>query len=117
MFFSHLVDIANRFHKCFSSFSNSEFSPGSRIIDIFSDRFSFNVCDKRKDIKFQAQELDRLTLESSSSPLVALVASDASIKNNIATFIAYIYMANKPLTKTIHHAVNVINTEAKLYCH
>ena len=50
----HLVDMANRSHECFSSFSplNSEFSPGLRIIDNFSDRFSFNVCDKRKDNKF-----------------------------------------------------------------
>ena len=50
----HLVDMANRSHECFSSFYplNFEFSPGSRIINIFSDRFSFNICDKRKDIKF-----------------------------------------------------------------
>ena len=113
----HLVDMANRSHECFSSFSplNSEFSPGLRIIDIFSDYFSFNVCDKRKDIKFWAQELDKLTLESSSSPLVTLIASDASIKNNIATSIAYIHMVDKLLTKTIHHAVNVTSTEAKLF--
>ena len=60
----HLVDMANRSHECFSSFSslNSEFSPSSRIIDIFSDCSSFNVCDKSKDIKFRAQELDKLTL-------------------------------------------------------
>jgi len=109
--------MANRSHKCFSSFSslNSEFSPGSRIIDIFSDHFSFNVCNKRKDIKFRAQELDELTLESSSSPMVALVASDASIKNNVVTSIAHIHMVDKPLTKTIHHAVNVTSTEAELF--
>ena len=114
---SHLIDMANRSHKCFLSFSplNSEFSPGLRIIDIFSDHFSFNICDKRKYIKFQAQELDELTLESSSSPSVALIALDASIKNNVATSIAHIYMVNKPLTKTIHHAVNVTSTEAELF--
>jgi len=94
---------------------NSEFSPGLRIIDIFSDCFSFNVCDKRKDIKFQAQKLDELTLESSSSLLVTLIASDASIKNNIATSIVHIHMVDKPLTKTIHHAVNVASTETKLF--
>jgi len=34
----------NRFNKVFSSFDpyNSEFSPGSRIIDIFSSCFSFH---------------------------------------------------------------------------
>jgi len=109
--------MANRFLKCFSSFSplNSEFSSGLRIIDIFSDHFSFNVCDKRKDIKFRAQELDELTIESSSSPLVTLIALDASIKNNIATSIIHIYMVDKPLTKTIHYAVNVTSTKAKLF--
>ena len=113
----HLINMANRSHECFSSFSplNSEFSPGSRIIDTFSDCFSFNICDKRNDIKFWAQELDDLTIESSSSPSVTLVASDASIKNNITTSILHIYMVNKPLTRTIHQAVNITSTEAELF--
>jgi len=109
--------MANRSHECFSSFSllNSEFSSGSRIIDTFSDRFSFNVCDKRNNIKFWAQELDDLTRESSLSPSVALVALDASIKNNVATSISHIHMVNKPLMRTIHQAVNVTSTKAELF--
>ena len=49
----HLVNMANRSYECFSSFSplNSEFSPGLRIIDNFSEHISFNIQDKRKDIK------------------------------------------------------------------
>jgi len=49
----HLVNMANRSYECFPSFSplNSEFSPGLRIIDNFSERISFNIRDKRKDIK------------------------------------------------------------------
>ena len=70
---------------------------------------------KKKDIKFRAQELDKLTLKSSSFSLVALIASDASIKNNIATSITHIHMVDKPLTKTIHHAVNITSTEAELF--
>ena len=109
--------MANKSHKCFPSFSslNSEFSSSLRIIDIFSDCFSFNVCDKKKDIKFRAQELDKLTLKSSSFSLVALIVSDASIKNNITTSITHIHMVDKPLMKTIHHAVNVTSTEAELF--
>jgi len=109
--------MANRSHEYFSSFSllNSEFSPGSRIIDTFSDCFSFNVCDKRNNIKFWAQELDNLTIKSSLSSSVALVASDASIKNNIATSISHIHMVDKPLTRIIHQAVNVTSTEAELF--
>ena len=109
--------MANRSHECFSSFSplNSEFSPGLRIIDNYSEHISFNICDKEKDVKLCAQELDNMVLESSLSSLVAIVASDASIKNNVAISIAYIYTFNKPLTKMVHHAVHITSTEAELF--
>jgi len=49
----HLVDMANRSYKCLPSFSplNLEFSPGLRIIDTFSEHISFNIRNKKKDIK------------------------------------------------------------------
>ena len=56
-----------------------------------------------------------MVLESSSSPSVAIVVSDASIKNNVATSITYIYMIDKSLTKIIHYVVNVMSTEAELF--
>ena len=56
-----------------------------------------------------------MVLEFSLSPSVAIVVFDASIKNNIATFIVHIHMIDKPLTKTIHYIVNVMSTEAKLF--
>ena len=88
----HLVDMANRHNKCFSSFAplDSEFSPGLRVIDYFSDRILFNVCDKDKDDKAQSHQLDEMILESSSSSSVTIIASDARIKNNVATSIVYI---------------------------
>ena len=45
---SPIVDIDNRFNEVFPSFDsyNSEFSPGSRIIDIFSSCFSFHSFSK-----------------------------------------------------------------------
>jgi len=113
----HLVDMANRSYECFPSFSplNSEISPSLRIIDNFSDCISFNVCDREKDTKLHAQVLNDIVLESFLSPSVAIVASDMSIENNIATSIAHIHTFNKPLTKTIHHAVHVMSTEAELF--
>jgi len=33
----------------------------------------------------------------------------------MATSIAYVYIYNKPVIKTLYHAVNVNNTEAKLF--
>jgi len=109
--------MANRSYEYFLSFSslNSKFSPGLRIIDTFSEHISFNIWDKRKNIKLQAQELDNMVLESSSFPSVAIVASNASIKNNVAISIAHIHIVNKPLTKIVHHTVNITSTKAELF--
>ena len=56
-----------------------------------------------------------MALESSSSPSSALIIMDASIKNNVATFIVHIHIHNKPITKTLHHALNIMSTEAELF--
>ena len=45
----------------------------------------------------------------------ALIIMDASIKNNITTFIFHIYIRDKPITKTLYHAVNVTSTKTKLF--
>ena len=109
--------MANRFNKSFSSFSplHSEFSPGCRIIDNFSDYFSFDVCDKEKDNKYYTYQLDKIVLESSSFPSTTIIASDASIKNNVATLISHTYMYNRLIIKMIYYAVHVTNTEAELF--
>jgi len=113
----HLVDMTNRSNECFSYFASldSEFSPGFRVIDYFSDHISFNVCDKNKDDTSHTHQLDKMVLKSSSFFLVAIIASDASIKNNVTTFIVHIHTYNKPLTKTIHHVVLVTSTKAELF--
>jgi len=50
----------------FPSFSSldPEFTPGQRIIDNFSDRFSFNLANKKEKEKnnHHAQELDKMVL-------------------------------------------------------
>ena len=115
----YLIDSYNKVHGIFPSFSplNSEFSPGHRIIDNFSDRFSFNLVNKKekeKD-KFCAQELDDMVLHNSSLSHTALVITDASIKNNITTSILHVHIVNHPLTKTVHHALFVTSTEVELF--
>ena len=50
-----------------------------------------------------------------SSPNSAIVITDASIKNNIATSISHIHIHNHPLIKTVHHAVYITSTEAELF--
>ena len=113
----YLVDMANRFNKSFPSFSplHSEFSPGHRIIDNFSDHLSFNVCNKEKDNKYCTHQLDKMVLESSSSPSTAIIASDASIKNNVTISISHMHMYNRPIIKMIHYVVYVTSTEAELF--
>ena len=56
-----------------------------------------------------------MVLESSLSLSVTIIASDASIKNNVAMSIAHIHTHDKPLVKTIHHTVNVTSTEVELF--
>jgi len=45
----------------------------------------------------------------------ALIITDASVKNNVATSISYIHIHDKPIIKTLYHASNVISTEAELF--
>ena len=115
----HLIDSNTKSYGIFPAFSplNPEFSPGHCIIDNFSNQFSFNLVNKNeKEInKICAQELDKMVLHNSSLPNLALVITDASIKNNIAMSISHIHSANQPLIKTVHHASFVTSTEAELF--
>ena len=115
----YLIDSYNKSHGIFPSFSplNPEFSPGHHIMDNFSDRFSFKLVNKKEKEKDKicAQELDNMVLCSSSSPHTALVITDASINNDIATFILHIHLANRSLTKTVHHASFVTSTKVELF--
>jgi len=52
---------------------------------------------------------------SSLDPSYTLVVTNTSIKNNVATSVAHIHVHNKPVIKTLHHAVNVMTTEAELF--
>ena len=56
-----------------------------------------------------------MALKSLDISTSALVVIDTSIKNNVAMSIAYIHIHDKPITKTLHYALNIISTEAKLF--
>ena len=113
----HLVDSNNKTYGIFPFFSplHPELSPGSRIIDNFSDQISFNLSIRNKNNKICCQQLDNMVLEVSSSSSTTIIVLDASIKNNIATFISHVYIANQPLIKTLHHAVFIMTTEVELF--
>ena len=114
---SHLVNMANRFNESFPSFIllYSEFSPRLRIIDNFSDHILFNVCNKGKDNKHRAHQLDKLALEFSLSSFTAIITSDASIKNDVATSLLHMHIYNRPIIKTIYHVIYVTSTKAELF--
>ena len=109
----------NHFNKVFPSFVSlhPEFFSGYRVIDISSSQFSFYLSSKCKDNNFKAciQQLDNLAIKSLNIPLYALVITDTSVKNNIATSISHIHIYNNPITKTLHYVVNIMSTKAKLF--
>jgi len=94
----HLPDSHTKTLGIFPSFSpiDPEFSPGNRITDIFSNRFSFNLVNKKVDNcnKIRGLELDEMVLRCSSDSQTALVIMDTSIKNDIATSISHIHSYN-----------------------
>jgi len=113
----HLIDSNNKLHGVFQAFSplHLEFKLGSRISDQFSDCFSFNLASKEKNQQKCVQQLNKMTLQLLSSPNSAIVITDTSIKNNIATSISHIHIHNHPLIKMVHHAVYITSTEAELF--
>ena len=113
-----IIDVNNRLNRVFPSFIpfSSEFLPGNRLIDIYPSCFSFHSIDKSKNgRKEHIQKLNNLTLQVSDTLKIAIVISDTSIKNQVAALIAHIHIYDNPVIKTLHHRVNIISTEAKLF--
>jgi len=114
-----IVNMDNRFNEVFLSFDpfNKEFAPESWLIDIFSSQSSFHLSTKQSNNNFKTYIclLNNIALKSSSNPTYTLIVSDTSIKNHVATSILHIHIHNKPIIKTLHHAVNVTAIEAKLF--
>ena len=99
----------------FPSFSlfNKEFESGNRLIDLFSDHFSFHFHSSNS--KNHIKKLDKITFSALLSPFFIIVVSDVSIKNHVATSILHIHSYNEPVVKTLHRAINITTTEAKLF--
>ena len=50
-----------------------------------------------------------------NTPSNALVITDTSVKNNVATSIAHLHIHNMPIIKMLHHVVNVISMEVEFF--
>jgi len=105
-------DKHNQFFPSFSFF-NKKFKPGNRLIDLFSDRFSFH--SHSLNTKKHIEKLDEIVLRASSNPSLTIVVSDISIRNYITTLILHIHSYNKPVIKTMHKAISITTTEAELF--
>ena len=70
---------------------------------------------KGKSNKLCIHQLDSMVIEVSSLQSIAIVASDASIKNNIATSISHTHIFNQLLIKTLHHTAFITSTEAEMF--
>ena len=114
-----IIDMDNRFNEVFSSFDlfNKVFSPGSCFIDIFSNCFFSYLSPKQgiNNLKAHIHSLNDTAIKYSIDLTITLVISDASIKNQVATFILHIHVHNRPVIKILHHTVNITSTEAELF--
>ena len=73
------------------------------------------VKKNEKNDKQYLYQLDSIVIESSLLQSIAIIATDASIKNNIATSILYIHTSNQLLIKILHHVAFVTSAEAELF--
>jgi len=109
----------NRFNEVFPAFDslNPEFTSGCRVIDSFSGCFSFHSFNRqnKESLSSYFHQLNSLALSLLENPSHALIITDTSVKNNVATSIAHVHIHNKPVVKTLHYVVNINSTEAKLF--
>jgi len=91
-------------------------SSGFQLVDTFSDCFSFNIvkCKDAKAITAYLNKLKNIYQSSSNSPKTIFIISNTSVKNNIATFVFYIWRKHNIIRKAVHYAINILSAEAKL---
>ena len=116
---SSIFDTNSHLNGIFLSFNslNKEFHLGNRLVNSFSNCFSFHKADcsskERKSHHYSC--LDNIVLNTLSDPSTVTFVSDTSIKNNVAISITYIHSFSNPLKKTLYHTINVMSTEEKLF--
>jgi len=112
------MNIKNCLNKVFYSFDslNKELFPEFCLVDTFSNCFSFLLVNLKdlNVINAYWNRLDNVFENSLINQNIILITLNTSVKNNIATSISHIYREQEIITKSVHHAMNVTSTEAKL---
>ena len=75
----------------------------------------FNLANKAKNDSTHSQQLNNMTISFLISSHMAIVVSNTSVKNDIATSVSHIHIQDKPLIKMVHHAAYVTSTKVELF--
>jgi len=93
------------------------FSPGSRVVDHFSSRYSFHSppSSSDKDLFHHLQNLNQAFRSSQISPHNVTIVADRGIKKlQVATAVAYIWTDNSIIQHLQANSINVTSIEAEL---
>ena len=114
-----VVNANNHLNGIFPSFNslNKEFHPGNRLVDSFSDCFSFHKADhsSRESKSLYCSHLDNVVFTVTSDLSTIVIVSNTSIRNSVAMSITHVYSFNNLLKKTLHHTINITIMEAELF--
>ena len=114
-----IINTNSCLNEILSSFNSlyEKLIPSFWLVDIFYNYFLFNIAESKiNDYKtVYLQKLNNISKDSLYDIKTVIFISNASIKNNIAMFIAYVYSDQNIVAKTIHHTVNIKSTKTKLF--
>jgi len=103
----------------FPSFDNlnKKLSSGFHLVDMFSNHFSFLSVNQKDPVSLNIHQdrLDNIYKESLAKQDIVLIITDTSIKNNVTILISHIYRGQEIIAKSVHYAINVNFTKAKLF--
>jgi len=96
---------------------NRELSLEFCLVDTFPDYFSFYIVNHWSvEVKIAYKnKLKNIYIDSFNSYDTMLIITDASVKNNIATTVLYIWREYRIIMKTVHYIINITFTEAKIF--
>ena len=101
----------------FKSYPKIQFILGNRLINIFPSYFSFYPSNRKsaKTRKTYLCKLNKIIFNALTNSKTAIVISDVSIKNQVATFIAHVHIHNSSVIKIIYYTINITSTKAELF--
>jgi len=93
------------------------FSPGSRVVDHFSSRFSFHspFSSSDEDLYYHIQNLNQAFRSSQTAPHNISIIADGGIKKSqVATAVAYIWSENSLIQRLQANSINITSIKAEL---